>query len=62
MKRRNFLKTSATGLIAANLANLSCTGKTAPKSPGTGEYLHQGRIPGYKEHRIIDPGLKIIKI
>jgi len=62
MKRRNFLKTSATGLIVANLTNLSCTGKTPPKSPGTGEYLHQGRIPGYKEHRIIDPGLKIIKI
>jgi L-alanine-DL-glutamate epimerase-like enolase superfamily enzyme len=62
MKRRNFLKTSASGLIASNLTNLSCASHTSAKTPGTGEYLHQGRIPGYKDHRIIDPGLKIKKI
>jgi L-alanine-DL-glutamate epimerase-like enolase superfamily enzyme len=62
MKRRNFLKTSATGLIAANTANLSCSGTNSAKDEITGEYLHQGRIPGYKDHRIIDPGLKITKI
>ena len=62
MKRRNFLTTSASALIAANAMNLSCSGSTSAKDSGTGEYLHQGRIPGYKEHRIIDPGLKIKKI
>jgi L-alanine-DL-glutamate epimerase-like enolase superfamily enzyme len=62
MKRRNFLTTSASALIAANVPNLSCSGSTFAKEAGTGEYLHQGRIPGYKEHRIIDPGLKIKKI
>jgi L-alanine-DL-glutamate epimerase-like enolase superfamily enzyme len=62
MKRRNFITTSASALIAANAANLSCSGNTSPKDTITGEYLHQGRIPGYKDHHIIDPGLKIKKI
>lgn len=62
MKRRNFLKTSASALIAVNATNLACSANTPAKETGTGEYLHQGRIPGYKEHRIIDPGLKIKKI
>jgi len=62
MKRRNFLKTSASAFVAANVTNLLCTGRSSAKNEETGEYLHQGRIPGYKEHRVIDPGLKIIKI
>jgi L-alanine-DL-glutamate epimerase-like enolase superfamily enzyme len=62
MKRRNFLKTSASALIAANAVNLSCSASSTPSVSTAGEYLHQGRIPGYKDHRIIDPGLKIKKI
>jgi hypothetical protein len=62
MKRRNFITTSASAFIAANAANLSCSGTSSAKHERTGEYLHQGRIPGYKEHRIIDSGLKIKKI
>jgi len=62
MKRRNFLKTSASAIVAANAATLSCSGIASRKDEVSGEYLYQGRIPGYKEHRIIDPGLKITKI
>jgi len=56
MKRREFISGSAAALIAA---------KSNPEfliSPGTQEYLYQGRTPGYTEHRLIDPGLKISKI
>ena len=62
MKRRNFLKTSASAFVAANIANLSCNGSKSVKNEESVEYLHQGRIPGYKEHRIIDTGLKVTKI
>jgi L-alanine-DL-glutamate epimerase-like enolase superfamily enzyme len=62
MKRRNFIKTSASGLIAANITNIACANSTSAADAKSGEYLHQGRIPEYKDHRIIDPGLKIKKI
>jgi L-alanine-DL-glutamate epimerase-like enolase superfamily enzyme len=62
MKRRNFLKTSAAAMIAANATNITCSGSTSARDIESGEYLHQGRIPGYKDHRIIEPGLKIMKI
>lgn len=62
MKRRNFLKTTASAMIAANITNISCSGSTSAMDTKSKEYLHQGRIAGYKDHMIIDPGLKIKKI
>ena len=67
MKRRSFLKNSAsaailTGVAGCSQASSSAENSVSPSPPGTGPYFHQGRIEGYKEFRIIDPGRKITKI
>ena len=67
MKRRSFLKNSAsaailTGVAGCSQASSSAENSVSPSPPGTGPYFHQGRIEGYKEFRIIEPGRKITKI
>ncbi len=67
MKRRTFLKNSAsaailTGVTACSQVSSQEGNSNTNNPPGTGPYYHQGRIEAYKEFSIIDPGRKITKI
>ena len=67
MKRRSFLRNTASAAIFTGVAGCNSTsGEAGEKStntiPGTGPYLHQGRTEGYQDFGIIDRGLKIAKI
>jgi L-alanine-DL-glutamate epimerase-like enolase superfamily enzyme len=58
MRRRNFLKTSASAAFLAGTLP-ACT-VTPPQEEKL--YNHQGRINDYRKFSVIDPGLKITKI
>ena len=67
MKRRSFIKNSASAAILTGVAG--CSMPTDEKAsripehpPGGGPYFHQGRIEGYTDFAIIDRGLRIVKI
>jgi L-alanine-DL-glutamate epimerase-like enolase superfamily enzyme len=67
MKRRSFLKNSASAAILTGVAGCSQVSpqggnSNSPVPPGTGPYYHQGRTEGYQEFRIIPEGRKITKI
>lgn len=67
MKRRSFLKNSASAAILTGMTGCSQPGSRKNESlsinpPGTGPYLHQGRTEGYQEFRIIEEGRKITRI
>ncbi len=67
MKRRSFIRNTASAALLTGVAGCS-TGtennnqETGLQPPGTGSYLHQGRIPGHEDFAIIEEGLKISKI
>jgi len=48
--------------MAANTTAWSCSRGSSVNNEEPVEYIYQGRIPGYQEHQVIDPGLKITKI
>ncbi len=68
MKRRSFLKNSASAAILTGVAGCSQTDNKQVESgkesgPGSGPpYYHQGRSEGYKDFYIIEEGLSIVKI
>lgn len=67
MKRRSFLKNSASAAILSGVTGCCRAGSRENESssinpPGTGPYLHQGRTEGYQEFRLIEEGRKITRI
>jgi L-alanine-DL-glutamate epimerase-like enolase superfamily enzyme len=57
MKRRTFMKGAVGVTVAAHTpVYTACASEKEPS------YHYHGRIPGYREHRIIEPGLTISKI
>lgn len=67
MKRRSFLKNSAsaamlTAVAGCNIPTENISENGTKDTTGTGPYLHLGRTEGYEEFSIIDRGLKIVKI
>lgn len=67
MKRRSFLKNSASAAILTGVAGCSQTSSGNEETgsqltPGSGPYYHQGKSEGYKDFAIIEKGLRIKKI
>jgi L-alanine-DL-glutamate epimerase-like enolase superfamily enzyme len=67
MKRRSFIRNTAsaailTGVAGCNRASETGGEQTAALNPGSGPYLHQGRIDGYEDFAIIEKGLRIAKL
>lgn len=67
MKRRSFLRNSASAAIVAGVAGCSQTGNPTEKTlseppPGSGPYHHQGRSEGYQDFKVIEEGRRLTKI
>ena len=67
MKRRSFIKKSAsaailTGVAGCSQASEKSEDQTVDKNPEYGPYLHQGRPEDYVNFAVIEKGLKIAKI